>query len=126
MQMSSTDALPENKTPPPRRPPTWVFVVMVMVLVVAATGYVGWARGRDAPSGGDAAISSGVSGVLFQNLASTGSGRVAVAPTADPDGTRRLANLRCDRVHFAANRGLCLGYGAGITPKPNAKLFDRD
>jgi uncharacterized repeat protein (TIGR01451 family) len=130
MMTSSSDLAPtvESKPPQRARARTWVFAVMVVVLVLAAIGYVAWARLRDKPQpGGDgAAIAPGAPAVLFQNMARTGRGRLAVAALADPDSTRRLADLNCDRVHYAGGQGLCLAYGSQFPPKAHATIFGPD
>jgi uncharacterized repeat protein (TIGR01451 family) len=127
MQTSPADVVATAQPKPPSRTParSWGFAVLVAVLVVAATGYVGWARARDRPQpgSGDAAI-TGAPAVLFQNLAPPGTGQVAVANLGDPDHSRRLAILRCDRVHYAAGHGLCLVYeGFTFPPVPQAMIF---
>ncbi len=130
MSTSSAEATPATEPTPPRRPRmrTWGFAILVLLLVATATGYVGWARARDkAETGsGGAVITSGAPALLFQNLARTGSGRVAVAPLSEIDDTRRLAGLNCDRVHFGAGRGLCLTAGSQFPPRPQAMIFGSD
>ena len=65
--------------------------------------------------------------LLFQNLTEgEGRGEVAVARLDDVTAARRLTGLRCDRVHFAAGRGLCLGLGHGFPPVGQAMIFGPD
>ena len=132
MQTSSSDVTStgESGPPPPRSAArTWAFVLLVVVLVVTAVVYVRWARVRDgalAGVDGGAAIAAGAPVLLFQNLTPTGNGRLAVAPLGDPDSTRRLADLKCDRVHFAGGKGLCLAQGSRFPPRPTAMIFGSD
>jgi hypothetical protein len=51
---------------------------------------------------------------------------VVVAPLDAPDGARYVTALQCDRVYFAATRGLCLTAAADNPAKPTyvARVFD--
>jgi hypothetical protein len=51
---------------------------------------------------------------------------VAVAPLADPAAARLAPALRCERVHMAAGRGVCLAAQRGFVTSYRAVLFDRD
>lgn len=64
--------------------------------------------------------------LLFRNAIPDRSfGELAVAPLARPNATRALADLRCDRVYYAAGRGLCLtATGAFGSNTYAAKIFD--
>ena len=121
---------PAEPGPPPTGPSrTRVFAALVAALVLLAAGYVVWAGAREsAPArGGSATLPAGTPGLLFQNLVEgDGRGTVAVAPLDDPNGTRDLTGLRCDRVHFAGGRGLCLAVGAGFPPIEYAMVFGSD
>ena len=47
--------------------------------------------------------------VLFRNMIKDKSfGKLALAPLSEPDAPRAIAGLKCDRVYYAAGRGLCL------------------
>jgi hypothetical protein len=64
--------------------------------------------------------------VLFRNMIKDKSfGKLALAPLSDPTATRAIADLKCDRVYYAAGHGLCLT-AEGLWPKVSyvAKLFD--
>jgi dipeptidyl aminopeptidase/acylaminoacyl peptidase len=64
--------------------------------------------------------------LVFRNVISDQSfGKVAVAPLSNPNGTRAVASLKCDRVYYAGGRGLCLT-ALGFWPKITyaAKIFD--
>lgn len=106
-----------------------MFAALVALLVLAAAGYVGWARARTtaAPPDANTAIRSDTPALLFQNLADdAGYGRLAVMPLDEGDVTRHTSDLSCDRVHFAARRGLCLANWNGFSPRPKIKLFGPD
>jgi hypothetical protein len=51
---------------------------------------------------------------------------VVIAPLDAPDGPRYLTPLQCDRVYYAASRGLCLMADATQPDKPGyfARIFD--
>ena len=121
---------PAEPGPPPTGPSrTRVFAALVAALVLLAAGYVVWAGAREsAPArGGSATLPAGTPGLLFQNLVEgDGRGTVAVAPLDDPNGTRDLTGLRCDRVHFAGGRGLCVAVGAGFPPIEYAMVVGSD
>jgi hypothetical protein len=53
-------------------------------------------------------------------------GRIALAQLDMPDGPRTMAALRCDRVHFAAGRGVCLTAHRGVVTTYEAVIFDGD
>ncbi len=52
-------------------------------------------------------------------------GLLGIAPVADPAATRLVATLRCERVHMAAGRGVCLTADRGVFTSYGAVLFDR-
>lgn len=58
------------------------------------------------------------SAIVFQRAG----GAVAVAARAD--GTPAATRLRCDRVYFAAGRGLCLARTGGFAAGYRAEVFD--
>jgi hypothetical protein len=128
----------------PKRPPSRgvIFAAILVTLLGASAVYVGIAALRD-----DAGGAGGLDGsaglrdkphVVFQNVSGRpGSGtyaRVALAPADEPGRTRKISRLLCERVYFAADRGLCLlsrqgvfqtGYDVKITGpdfKPTRKL----
>ncbi len=64
--------------------------------------------------------------LLFRNtIPDQTFGELAVAPLANPNATRAVANLKCDRVYYAQGRGLCLT-ATGSWPSIGyvAKIFD--
>ena len=63
--------------------------------------------------------------VMFRSLIPGPSwGRVALAPLGSPDGSRYVTALTCERVHFAADRGVCLTVEAALVPTYTARLFN--
>jgi hypothetical protein len=63
--------------------------------------------------------------ILFRNaIPDKTFGKLAVASLADPDGTRAVSDLRCDRVYYADGRGLCLTATSGFSSRYVAKIFD--
>jgi hypothetical protein len=102
------------------------FAALAATCALVAVAYVLWAmlrhnaaaRGLDRPAapGKDAAamLARATNGeapqLLFRSQDDGASyGLAALAPPAAPDGPRVATGLRCDRVDFAAGRGLCLG-----------------
>jgi hypothetical protein len=65
--------------------------------------------------------------IVFQNVVrDEGYAKVAVAELSDPDGPRTITGLTCERVYFAADRGLCLGSEFGLVTTFYALTFDED
>jgi dipeptidyl aminopeptidase/acylaminoacyl peptidase len=64
--------------------------------------------------------------LLFRNaIPDQTFGELAVAPLANPNATRAVSNLKCDRVYFAQGRGLCLtATGSWPTTGYIARIFD--
>ncbi|MGH2667656.1 MAG: TolB-like translocation protein [bacterium] len=52
-------------------------------------------------------------------------GALGITPLSDPASARFVASLRCERVHMAAGRGVCLTADRGIFTTYGAVLFDR-
>jgi hypothetical protein len=64
---------------------------------------------------------------MFQNVGrANGYAQVAFVPALNPGGERTLSGLTCERVHFAANRGLCLVPDYGVIANYYAVVFDSD
>jgi hypothetical protein len=53
-------------------------------------------------------------------------GRVSLAYLDARDDQRYVSPLRCDRVHFAVNHGLCLRADRGVVTTYRALIFDRE
>jgi hypothetical protein len=65
--------------------------------------------------------------VMFQNVdRDDGYGQVATVPVDDADGPRTMTGLTCERVHFAADRGLCLVPVHGLVSTYDEIVFDAD
>jgi uncharacterized repeat protein (TIGR01451 family) len=106
----------------------WLFAALVAACVAVAGGYAAWAvlrgdAGRAAVSGPVEAtgagsrlalVAGGTGTVLFQNtLSGEHWNRVGAVPLGGAPWPRSLAPLGCMRVHFAADRGLCLAADGG-------------
>jgi dipeptidyl aminopeptidase/acylaminoacyl peptidase len=92
-----------------------------------AAGYVVVAARQSEPpdSQGSHASVPRAGTLLFRSADETGSatfGRLAATAAAAPALRRRTIGLRCDRVHYAASRGLCLDSGGGATY--SARILD--
>jgi hypothetical protein len=113
-------------------------VAALAVALVAAFGWLGPTPAR--PGGPPAAAGSGEGApsiprldqmpsppfVMVRSLIADDShGRVGVAALAAPDGPRFITPLTCERVFFAAGRGVCLTLGVeGLTTVYAAEVFD--
>ena len=99
-----------------------VAVCTVGVVVAVAVGMAGQERRIPASKAAAALLSEGRPALLVRSLRPQG--QLAVAPMGDRPGRRRFGSLSCDRVHFAAGRGLCVARRSGLTPGYGAKVFD--
>jgi len=101
-------------------------------VVAAVVAIVAGIRGRD--TGGAVSAAAGKAlpdaraakrpTVVFRSLEHRG--QVVVAPVDRPAGAQTLTGLRCDRVYFAAGRGLCLARGGGFASGYRADVFGPD
>lgn len=67
--------------------------------------------------------------IVFRNLdrePPRGAGQVALVALDEPGASRTLARLGCDRVYFAAGRGLCLVRGKDIEDDSRALVLGAD
>jgi len=111
------------------------FALIVLACVGGAAAYLLHARSRAPGAGAPAAATPAAAGAelvaedgaLVFRVASAGpdDGAVAVAPLADPAAARLAPGLRCERVHMAAGRGVCLAADRGFVTTYRAVLFDR-
>jgi WD40-like Beta Propeller Repeat len=63
--------------------------------------------------------------ILFVNMIPDKTvGKLAVAPLANPNSTRAVADLMCERVYYAGGRGVCLTRGGVLKSRYVAKIFD--
>ncbi len=107
----------------------WLFALLTVTCVAVAVGYVTWTVVRDRASGRSAVsgpvatsaaganialVPGGTGTVLFQN-AVPGEywARVGLVPLGGPESPRSMLPLGCLRIHFAAERGLCLAEDGG-------------
>ncbi|WP_295014247.1 hypothetical protein [uncultured Microbacterium sp.] len=115
----------------------WILIAIVAVLALGATagvGAVSWAQyqaRQDRPSSvgtteGGKALGSGDRIVFRNTAAGQGYGLVASVPLADPEGTRALTSIACDRVSATPTLLSCLLSERGITPHYTARLYDAD
>jgi hypothetical protein len=90
-----------------------IFALLLVGCVVAGGGYVAWAALRGDSERGSVAGAADLEGphVVFQNVAGQPGGNryahVALARLESPS-ERKMTPLVCERVYFAAERGLCL------------------
>jgi hypothetical protein len=100
--------------------------------VALAGAFVGWsALGSDSDpdrraEGGVQEILRETPFVVYQHVARDEHyAEVAVAPVDAPVEERRFTGLVCERVHFAAGRGLCLMPRQNVLgPQVDARIFD--
>ena len=63
--------------------------------------------------------------LLFRSTSLKGGyGQVAIAPLDALDSARIFTSLRCERVHFASGRGVCLSAERSMTASYRLELFD--
>jgi WD40-like Beta Propeller Repeat len=111
-----------------------VFAVLIAACVLGTAAAIGSAvREGDGAASGSAAARTLLSDsrtdgrpvVAFRSLGrQKAHGQVAVAALARRSGPPALTPLACDRVHFAAGKGLCLGRGSGFAGGYRAVVFD--
>ena len=118
------------------------FAMLAAVCIVVGGGYTVWAAHR-AKSGagmsgggpetpweaaaGHALLRPSGPTVMFRNgIAGQDWGEVALVPTAAPSAPRTMVPLRCQRLHFAAGRGLCVAGDAGVFSTYKAYTFGSD
>ena len=92
-----------------------VFAAIVTLSMLAAAGYVGQAALRSSDNGEGGLDRSSLARdphVVFQNVTGqagdTKYARVALAAAEGDDIRRKVTRLLCERVYFAASRGICL------------------
>lgn len=91
----------------------FAFALLVIGCVTAAAVYVLAARdGSDGSSHERASPGAKTGRVVFQHLGDNAGAsdyaKVATASLDRPNGRAALVNLKCERVYFAAGRGICL------------------
>lgn len=115
----------------------WSLAGVVALAVMLVAGYALLVPGPGPPNG-PAAVPADVAGpgrlasmptppfVMVRSLIGDEThGRVGVVSLTNPEGSRFIAPLACERVSFAAGRGVCLTIGAeGIRTVYAAEVFD--
>jgi hypothetical protein len=117
--------------------PILIFSLLTTACFVIAVGYATYAGahvprpiiGTDpAPAsatGQQLAITDRQPAVLFRGTALDSTyGGVMLAPLDDPEHPLGFTGLQCERVYFAAGRGLCLAIDRGIVTRARALSFD--
>ena len=109
-------------------------IALCVVCLAVSVGYVVRAVGQDRSAGGASATPApltdlgdvdGRPRLMFQSTASgPGRGSVGMAALTGPDGPRALVDLRCARVDYSSDLGLCLRAGRGLLDPPKALIFD--
>jgi hypothetical protein len=125
-------------SPGPRRLRILAFVALCVACVTVAGGYAAFTALRDgtvasqttqAVADGTPTLSAAPAGpvMMFRSTALGESyGKVAVAPLDDPGGPRYATALTCQRLHFAAGRGICLVANRGVFTTYEAVIFDAE
>jgi len=104
-----------------------VFVAVLLACLGAITGYA-WhvaqrSRTSSVPADASAPALPPRPFLLFRSTALGDThGRVALVDT--PDGEPGLSAMRCERVHFAGTRGVCLEARRGALTTYHAHVFD--
>lgn len=113
---------------------TLAFLLIAVVLIVAALSYVRWRRSQVVPqpavtvqlqpADGGTLAQLGASAVFLRNSdLGDAHGRLVLASTTDPNAPRYVTSLSCERVHFAAGHGVCLTAERGLTTTYRAVTF---
>lgn len=117
------------RSPERRRVAAFVAIVAVcaIVAVVAVVAGAGSDDGGTTSARATALLpeakASGKPVLLYRDVASHGRVEIAAAG-AGKAGAPATTSLRCDRVYFAAGRGLCVTRGSGFAAGYRAEVFD--
>jgi len=117
---------------PPGRSRALAFLGIVALCGAGIAGYVMHVRGQAQAAAAVAPQAAGHVDALpadaFAVFRSTALGatygHVMTVALAAPDGARSLTPLTCERVHYAAGTGVCLGADRGAITTYKALLFD--
>ncbi|ONI83073.1 hypothetical protein ALI144C_17410 [Actinosynnema sp. ALI-1.44] len=111
-----------------------ITAIAVVLLAAVAFVYIKQAKAndpRDMPADVSVAVEPGPvtltdpGRLVFRNEApGPDHGKVASVSLADPQGPRRVGQLRCDRFYTAAGRGLCLADAPGPLPSATVAFTD--
>jgi hypothetical protein len=133
---------------------THIFALLAAVCLMVAVGYTAWTVQRNASRVGATASlpevtsndgnlimstsshadispsllgASGASPMLFRSTAVDDTyGKVGLVPFETSDAARTITTMQCERVHFAAGKGLCLVADRGIFTAYSAFIFGPD
>jgi dipeptidyl aminopeptidase/acylaminoacyl peptidase len=112
-----------------------VFAVLLLGCLAAATAVViAGVRAGEATTGAADGVrdlladaeADGRPVVVYNRAGGEGPGRLALAPLDPAPGRSSDAPLRCDRVYFAAGRGICVTRGSGFAAGYKAMVFGAD
>ena len=106
-----------------------IFVVVVLVAVGVAIGYVGNAARSSAPldqEGGGSVRTQDTPLLVFQRVSLDGKENAHIGVRSLAGNRERLTKLVCERVYFAGGRGLCLLPRATLGWNYEARVFGPD
>jgi hypothetical protein len=120
--------------PRSRKPASLAFLVLAVALLVGLAGYVRWTgHGGDDSAGASPTRSTvesiqnlrrGPHMVIRHTRLGEAYGRTVLAALDSPNTSRAATPLACDRVHYAAGRGVCLAADRGVVTTYRAITFD--
>src|SRR5688572_20329348 len=120
--------------PGSRKSATIALIALAVVLIAGLAAYVRWTAPTVGPDGaGTPGTSSSATietvrrapHMLFRHTGlGNAYGRVVLARLAETDDSRVPTSLACDRVHYAAGRGVCLAADRGVVTTYRAITFD--
>jgi hypothetical protein len=120
--------------PGSRKSATIALLVLSVALLLSLVAYVRWTGNESAAGAGASPTTSTSESVKAIQQRShmlvrhtglgDGYGRAALAPLESPNGPRATTALACDRVHYAAGRGVCLAADRGVVTTYRAITFD--
>jgi hypothetical protein len=119
--------------PGSRKSAVVALVVLSVVLVASLVAYIRWTGPARTPGGAPLATSATAAAAALRQrphmmFRHTGLGeaygRAVLAPLDSPNGSRVPTPLACDRVHYAAGRGVCLSADRGVVTTYQAITFD--
>jgi hypothetical protein len=104
-----------------------IFSIFCTLMIAVAVGYLAITRARSEPAvtvrRSDAKVRQtlasldGQTGLLFVSTAfDVTNSQLGFAPSGLTDAGRSVGELRCERVHFAADAGICLEAHRGPSP----------
>jgi dipeptidyl aminopeptidase/acylaminoacyl peptidase len=106
------------------------FAGLLACLLLVGGGYVALAALRDdSPTSDPVSLASTAKEphLVFQDTRNEAEAHVSLAPLDKPNGRRVTTSLVCTRIHFAAERGLCLAPKVGPFKNAyHARIIDND